>query len=461
MTLRLQFRKIFSGYFSVHVFFRQFRQPFKCILLLFSVFIFSFPKIFAHDQTLTYAKVLFSSLNIEIYIVVPKENISDIIRLKNGNDESIDTVFFIEYFKNHFEILNDHEKCIPEIKEVNFLSEVNSYSFVFDFTCAKTVNNLLITYNLFFEISEAHACIVDFILEDQLSEITFTKNNHSIEIPVGDLLKKWGSALSEKKDTTKIEKLKIRHTQIDSSFSFGFKKSAAPKTLVPQSKIIGDTIVKNPPTDLTDSVLSNQNKKSQQHVLVFEKQSWWQKGRSFFVLGIKHILTGYDHLLFLFGLLLISIRLFDVIKIVTSFTIAHSITLGIAALGIFVLPAHLTESLIALSVSYIAFENIFLMQKNFTPRIQRWLITFFFGLIHGFGFSSVLREIGLPKEGLITALLSFNVGIEIGQLSIVLLLLPLLMYIRKTRWSLLFIKVCSMIIGSFGIIWFFQRAFFF
>ena len=117
---------------------------------------------------------------------------------------------------------------------------------------------------------------------------------------------------------------------------------------------------------------------------------------SFFLLGIEHILTGYDHLLFLLALILRGGNLWSLFKIITAFTIAHSITLALAALNIVMLPERLVEATIALSIAYVAAENLF-MRKAVS---HRWAVSFLFGLVHGFGFSNVLRELGLPKEGL-------------------------------------------------------------
>jgi hydrogenase/urease accessory protein HupE len=193
---------------------------------------------------------------------------------------------------------------------------------------------------------------------------------------------------------------------------------------------------------------------------------------TFLKTGVIHILTGYDHILFLVALLLVTKRFRSLLKIITSFTIAHSITLSIAALGIFLLPARFTESMIALSIVYVAFENLFILSpaEKVQPHIgvtklfladtsKRWMIAFLFGLIHGFGFSSVLREIGLPKQEIASSLISFNVGVELGQLAIIALVYPLVWYIQKKSHGLQTIKVISIIISLLGGVWFIQRVF--
>lgn len=174
----------------------------------------------------------------------------------------------------------------------------------------------------------------------------------------------------------------------------------------------------------------------------------------FLKLGIFHIFTGYDHILFLLGLLLIGGTLFNIIKIVTSFTLAHSLTLSLAALDVVNLPSKAVEAGIALSIVYIALEN--LLFKTFD---KRWLVSFFFGLVHGFGFANVLKEMHLPRSGLISSLFSFNMGVEVGQVVIILFILPLLWLLNQTKAYRAVVTTASVFILSLGLFWFYQRAF--
>ncbi|RSD27257.1 HupE/UreJ family protein [Mesobacillus subterraneus] len=175
---------------------------------------------------------------------------------------------------------------------------------------------------------------------------------------------------------------------------------------------------------------------------------------SFFKLGMSHILTGYDHLLFLFALLLRKQTFKQYALIVTSFTIAHSVTLSLAVLGIMDLPSKFVESMIALSIIYVALENIFKKEVN-----HRWGLTFIFGLIHGLGFANILQEMNLSKANLASALVSFNIGIEVVQLVIVLLLLPVLTYLHRLKDSAKYIKYGSIVIILFGAFWLVERLF--
>jgi hypothetical protein len=160
--------------------------------------------------------------------------------------------------------------------------------------------------------------------------------------------------------------------------------------------------------------------------------------------GVWHIWIGFDHILFLLSLLLPSVLLlkngawqpagrfqetfWDVLKVVTSFTIAHSITLSLAALSVISLPSRLVESTIALSVVLAALNNLWPLVAE-----RRWAVAFAFGLIHGFGFASVLADLGLPQGTLLLALVGFNLGVEVGQLAIVTAFLPLA-YALRGSW---------------------------
>jgi len=177
---------------------------------------------------------------------------------------------------------------------------------------------------------------------------------------------------------------------------------------------------------------------------------------SFLWLGVEHILIGWDHLLFLLVLLLRGGGWLSIAKIITAFTVAHSITLTLAALDVVTLPDRLVEAVIALSIAYVAAEN--LLPRPAASR--RWIVSFTFGLVHGFGFSSVLRELGLPTQGLVLSLLGFNLGVEAGQALVVALVLPALMVLRTTRWEGRVVWGSSTAILLVGVALFVERAFF-
>jgi len=172
----------------------------------------------------------------------------------------------------------------------------------------------------------------------------------------------------------------------------------------------------------------------------------------FFLLGVEHILSGYDHILFILAAILVVSGFMEILKLVTSFTVAHSITLALAFLGIVSLSSSIVEPLIALTIAIVAFENVFMGNFN-----KRWGLIFVFGLIHGLGFVGVLKEITVSKQELLTSLVSFNLGIEAGQLIIVGGGVFCLHYIRKAPWAPVFVRWSSIAIGVLGLFWFFQR----
>ncbi|MFQ5650131.1 MAG: HupE/UreJ family protein [bacterium] len=179
----------------------------------------------------------------------------------------------------------------------------------------------------------------------------------------------------------------------------------------------------------------------------------FEQSLQFVWLGMEHIFIGYDHILFLLGLILIGGSLLNLVKMVSAFTVAHSITLILAVLQVVTLPSKLVESVIALSIVYIAAENFFVRKND-----QRWLIAFVFGLMHGFGFAGVLTELGLPTNGLVASLLSFNVGVEIGQVTIVAACFPVILWIAKSHWQRQIVYSLSSLILFFGLVWFVERA---
>jgi hydrogenase/urease accessory protein HupE len=177
----------------------------------------------------------------------------------------------------------------------------------------------------------------------------------------------------------------------------------------------------------------------------------------FLWLGVEHIVTGYDHLLFLFALLIVVPNFRNAALIITCFTVAHSITLGVATLNWLTFDSKYVEPLIAMTIIYVGIENLARRDK---PR-GRWLLTFAFGLIHGFGFASVLRELGVSSgtTGIAMPLFSFNLGVELGQIAIAAVVLPAILVLRKRpvflqRW----VPACSAIVVVAGAWWLVQRT---
>ncbi len=181
--------------------------------------------------------------------------------------------------------------------------------------------------------------------------------------------------------------------------------------------------------------------------------------RKFVAAGIHHIVIGPDHVLFLVGLLLVGGGFWQLLTIVTAFTLAHSVTLSLAALGVLTPPGRLVEPAIALSIVYVGTDNLLVSREG--RDVRAW-IALAFGLIHGFGFASVLRELELPRQALAWSLFSFNVGVEVGQAAIVVVVAGLLMAIRR-RSAPLGRRIAvagSLVVVAAGTFWFVERVFF-
>ncbi len=180
----------------------------------------------------------------------------------------------------------------------------------------------------------------------------------------------------------------------------------------------------------------------------------------FLVLGIRHILTGYDHLLFLFALLVMCRNARAAAVLITCFTAAHSLTLGLATFGVVNLPSRFVEGAIAASILYVGLENLVYRERVMRTR---WILTFCFGLIHGLGFASVLREMGIASHGAsaVAPLVGFNLGVEVGQLAVAAVVLPIVWSLRRRPGFIrVGIPACSALVALAGASWLVARTVF-
>lgn len=175
--------------------------------------------------------------------------------------------------------------------------------------------------------------------------------------------------------------------------------------------------------------------------------------------GFEHIIPlGFDHILFILSLFLLSPKLKTIVWQATSFTVAHSITLGLAMYGVVSVPAHIVEPIIALSIMFVALENV--ITDKLKP--TRIVIVFIFGLIHGLGFAGVLKNLGLPKQEFFNALVSFNVGVELGQIAIIIgaWFLCGKWFSQKEWFRARIVNPVSILIALIALYWTIERAFF-
>ena len=181
--------------------------------------------------------------------------------------------------------------------------------------------------------------------------------------------------------------------------------------------------------------------------------------KTYTVLGIEHILLGIDHLLFVLALIMITRGKWKILKTITAFTLAHSITLSLAALGIFNFPGPPVEAVIALSIVFLASEIMRNLEGEQTLTGKKpWIVAFTFGLLHGFGFAGALADIGLPQNEIPLALAFFNIGVELGQILFVVVMLFVIYLIQlKKEWPMYLKKVPAYAIGSLAAFWMIER----
>jgi hydrogenase/urease accessory protein HupE len=205
--------------------------------------------------------------------------------------------------------------------------------------------------------------------------------------------------------------------------------------------------------NLSEKMLTQQDNVIELNLAAGESSSMF---KDFFVLGIEHILTGYDHLLFLFALLIVTHRFWSAFGIITFFTIAHSITLAIAGMNLLTIPSTIVEPLIAASIVYVGIENLIVKE----PKGRKYL-TFAFGLIHGFGFAAVLQEMNITsiETGILVPLFSFNLGVETGQLMVTAISLPIIWWLHtKPLIEKYFVPVSSVVVCLAGGFWLIERT---
>jgi hydrogenase/urease accessory protein HupE len=205
--------------------------------------------------------------------------------------------------------------------------------------------------------------------------------------------------------------------------------------------------------NLSEKMLTQQDNVIELNLASSESSSIF---KDFFVLGVEHILTGYDHLLFLFALLIVTHRFWSAFGIITFFTIAHSITLAIAGMNLLTISSTIVEPLIAASIVYVGVENLIVKE----PKGRKYL-TFAFGLIHGFGFAAVLQEMNITsiESGILVPLFSFNLGVESGQLIVTSFALPIIWWLHtKALIEKYFVPVCSTIVCLAGGFWLIERT---
>lgn len=314
--------------------------------------------------------------------------------------------------------------CFLRDRDAVALRSVESYQYTLRFECPQGFDDLVIRYALFGEQWRGEQNFTRVFMAGEQLRMRFTFDKKELTLAVPALLRDWGKPLH------------------DDFFAVD-----------PNGKLRKDswTGFANAPADDDTS-------------------SWWndllRTDPGFITLGLKHILQGADHIFFVIGLLLVPAGWARLAGLVTAFTAAHSITLALSALHVIALPPAVAEPLIALTVAAIGIENVLrtrwstgdaeVVAQIRTQRSRRWLPTFLFGLIHGVGLSYVLTEMGLADD-LVGTLLFFSVGVELGQLSIIAVCLPVMFWLCTRNWGLRASTVLSCALTLIGLYWFVQR----
>ena len=365
----------------------------KSFLLLLMLALAS-PASFAHKAGITDTSVQVGHSAVLLVFTVPQSLLEKAGATDEASRKSL--------VRQAFGIENDKQPCQLASIRQRSLEDIGSWQFGLLYQCGHEIVTLAMDYRLFSNRPRNHQNFVRLLVAGEHVGDTFDARRRHIEFPVAFMLKLWGKKLPDK-----------------------------------------DFVLKDEPRQPFFKSL--------------------RQAAGYFPLGIRHILTGADHILFLVGLLLLPLRFRELAALITAFTLAHSMTLALSVLNIVVLPARFVESMIALSIVYVAVENLWELRRYHagepfvTPWRRRLAIAFGFGLIHGFGFSYILREIGLGSE-LPAALLLFNLGVEAGQLIVVAPVFPLLHRVLGRKLEFSVARVLSVVIFFVGGFWFVERV---
>lgn len=348
----------------------------------------------AHIAGATYTSVWVAQSGVLLEYTVPADSLMELNALPGEPAGLGPSRYYARNIVDGFLLTNNGNPCAATLLGDRTLDKIGSYQYTVQYRCETAPQALAISYHVFPQLPESHENFVDVHIGDSKLDRVLSAHQQRLDI--------------------EVEALRMRD-----------------RISIPAH--LPETIAVTP-------------------------------GLAHFLkLGFEHILAGPDHIVFVLTLLLIAIARRELLTLVTLFTVAHSVTLALAGLNLVTVDVRVAEMLIALSISYVAIENIAHLCRSNRAAPSRAAITrrritvFVFGLVHGFGFSFVLKEIGLPREALLQSLLAFNVGIEGGQLLVIGLALPLVVL----GWKVLSYQrtsiIASAVMGLIGTYWFLGR----
>ncbi|MGQ7847335.1 HupE/UreJ family protein [Granulosicoccus sp. 3-233] len=352
----------------------------------------------AHEAGITDTGVVISSSSVMLTYTVP-DTLLDTLPAASTAGSGGDKV---DAILAGLDVRDGNISCVPVLVSRKMLDTIASAQFTFRFNCGRPITLLHLRYSLFFAQDSSHSNVLRISLLGRSRDETFSdqQREHTVDV----------------------------------------------KALVMQLADARQAAVTDDPTVNADTQAANR-----------------PFGTRFFPVGLEHILFGFDHVLFLVCLVLLPMTPLAILSLITSFTIAHSVTLSLSVLDIVTLPPRIVEAAIALSIVHISVRTIMILRQpnqlslSRSQRRERLISTFLFGLIHGFGFSYLLKEIGLGDQALLS-LLFFNLGVEAGQLIILAVLLPLIWLLGKRfpswRWAI----GSSAVTGLIGLFWLVERV---
>jgi hypothetical protein len=359
----------------------------------------------AHVSGFTDTSIQVATTGVRVIYTVPADNLLELERWSGGERRSTPEApgHYLPLVKAGWRVSAGGERCLLSKAEAREVATVGSYQFQFTYVCPKGLDAVSIGYDLFVDHWAEHENFVRMFMADQRSRLRFTSERRSLDVPVADLLRQWRRPLA------------AGFFDADPNHALQAEDDGAERAL---PRIV------DPAPDLGGLNFAGIDP-------------------GFVRLGVRHILAGLDHVLFVAGLVLLARKGSHLLALVTAFTVAHAVTMGLATFGVLHLDPRWTEPLIAFTIVYIGVENLLALHRGVakgdatTGRgalLRRLVLVFVFGLIHGVGFSYVLREMGLREE-LLGTLLYFNAGVELGQLGILAVALPAALLWRRLRWG--------------------------
>lgn len=299
-----------------------------------------------------------------------------------------------QYVRSRFTLKNGDADCAMDLVDTRELPDIGSRQFEYLVKCSNQLTELTVGYELFFELNPEHENFTRISLLRMSQNIVFNSDYRQHTIPVEQIVLQLFTAQEQSRQDA------------------------------------GDLLT---------------------------------SGRHYFKVGIEHILTGYDHLIFLFALLLLPTTIQRLLLLITTFTVAHSVTLALSVLDLVIIRPAIVESAIALSIVIVAIDNcrtLHLPSQQSTARIlwrRRLIFVFILGLIHGFGFSYILKQMGLGDQ-VLSSLLFFNLGVEAGQLFVLSLVLPIIVWSFSRSGSITRAQAGSVLVGLVGLYWLIERS---